>query len=112
MANFAAPSAGCLWQGIGGRVRGLDGNEVAAGTFNVLVFDSTNTFSVTVPVGSNTQYGSLSGWEVKVGDQLSTATYFVTLFTATNAQASERIQVTFPSNCNQNLAFLDLARVR
>ncbi|MFN8374858.1 MAG: hypothetical protein U0694_18505 [Anaerolineae bacterium] len=112
MANFAAPSAGCLWQGIGGRVRGLDGNEVAAGSFNVLVFDATNTFSQTVPVGSNTQYGSISGWEVRVGDQISPSTYFVTLYTASNVQVSERIQVTFPSNCNENLAFLDLVRVR
>jgi hypothetical protein len=112
MANFAAPSAGCLWQGIGGRVRGTDGNELAAGTLNVLVYDSTNTFSQQVAIGSNTQYGSISGWEVKVADTINTNTYFVTLYTQSNTQASERIQVTFPSNCNQNLAFLDLQRVR
>ncbi len=112
MPNFAAPSAGCLWQGIGGRVRGLDGNEVAPGTFNVLVIDATNTFNQQVPVGSNTQYGTLSGWEVRVGDQISPSTYFVTLYTQSNVQVSERIQVTFPSNCNENLAFLDFARVR
>jgi hypothetical protein len=112
MRNFAAPSAGCLWQGIGGRVRGLDGNELAAGTLNVVVIDSTNTFSQTVPIGSNTQYGSISGWEVRVADQINTNTYFVTLYTSTNTQVSDRIQVTFPSNCDQNLAFLDLQRMR
>jgi hypothetical protein len=110
--NFAAPSAGCLWQGIGGRVRGLDGNEVAPGTFTVRVVDSTNTFFQTVQVGSNTQYGSLSGWEVRVADQINTNTYFVTLFTQLGTQVSDSIQVTFPSNCDQNLAFLDIVRVR
>lgn len=93
-------------------MRGLDGNELAAGTLNVVVIDSTNTFSQTVPIGSNTQYGSISGWEVRVADQINTGTYFVTLYTSTNTQVSDRIQVTFPSNCDQNLAFLDLQRMR
>ncbi|NWF71131.1 MAG: hypothetical protein HXY40_18770 [Chloroflexi bacterium] len=111
--NFAAPSAGCLWQGIGGRVRGLDGIELPAGSINVVVFNETNTFSRTVPIGSNTQYGSVAGWEVRVGDTISPDTYFVTLFTASsNVQVSERVQVTFPSNCDQNLAYLDFIRAR
>jgi hypothetical protein len=111
-ANFGAPSAGCNWQGIGGRVRGLEGNEVAAGTLNIVVYSADNTFSQTIPVGSNRQYGSLSGWEVRTGDSVSESAYFVTLVTLSGTQASERIQVAFPGTCEANLAYLDLIRVR
>jgi hypothetical protein len=112
MANFANPTAGCNWQGIGGRVRGLDGIELEAGRLNVMVFDVDNTFSQTVPIGRNTNYGVLSGWEVRTGDSANEGAYFVTLLTPSSTQVSERIQVSFPGNCNQNLAYLDFVRVR
>jgi hypothetical protein len=106
--NFAAPAAGCLWQGIGGTVAGFDGNPLSG--FRVHVFGPN--IDQTVESGSNTLYGQGSGWEVPVGNQISVATYFVELQSPQGTVVSPRIQVDFPSDCARNLALVNFYQTR
>jgi hypothetical protein len=105
----ASNSLGCNWQGIGGQVLNNDGT--ARTDMNVVVFDSTNTFSQVVQANSNTLYGT-GGWEVQVDTIINNRLYFVELRTRDNVVVSDRISVQFPSNCTQNLALVRLIRVR
>jgi hypothetical protein len=106
--NFAAPAAGCLWQGVGGTVAGFDGNPLAG--FRVHVFGPQ--VDQTVESGSNTLYGQGSGWEVPVGNQINAQTYFVELQSPQGTIVSPRIQVTFPSDCARNLALVNFYQTR
>lgn len=107
--NFAN-SAGCSWQGIGGKVNGLDGTERAG--LIVAVFSQDGSFNATAITGTNTLYATISGWEVKVADVINANTYFVELRSGGGTPISPRIEVTFPSNCDQNAALVTFTQVR
>jgi hypothetical protein len=106
--NFAAPAAGCLWQGLGGTVSGFDGNPLTG--YRVHVFGPN--IDQTVESGSNTLYGQGSGWEVPVGNQISNQTYFVELQSPQGTVVSSRFQVTFPSDCARNVALVHFYQTR
>lgn len=107
--NFAN-SAGCAWQGIGGKVTGLDGTERAG--LVVAVFSQDGSFNASTITGTNTLYATISGWEVKVADTINANTYFVELRSGGGTPISPQIQVTFPSNCDQNAALINFIQVR
>lgn len=111
VANFANPSAGCSWQGIGGQVRDLNGNEIT-GNFQVRVFNSE--IDRTVAIGTNSLYGPVSGWEVVVDSVVNNKLYFVQLETASQRPTviSPRVEVVFPGTCDQNAAIITFIQTR
>lgn len=105
--NFAN-AAGCAWEGLGGQVFDLNGNPLATG-LQVHVFGSN--IDRYVQVGSNTLYGP-AGWEQPVDTAINTNTYFVELLSAQGTVISDRIQVTFPGDCAQNVAIVNFVQTR
>lgn len=106
--NFAN-SAGCSWQGVGGTVVDLNGNEFGAGLFQVRVF--SDDIEITTLVGSNSLYGA-SGWEITVDSIINSDIYFVRLETNTGTPVSPDIFIQFPSNCTENAAIVNFAQIR
>lgn len=107
--NFAN-AAGCNWQGVGGQVVGLDGTQYSRGNLQVRVFN--DVFDRTAPVGSNSLYGEISGYEVQVGNQIDTTAYFVQLETINGTAVSDRIQVRFRASCAGNVATVNFIQQR
>jgi hypothetical protein len=106
--NFAN-TLGCAWQGIGGQVFDLNGIEFNA-NFQVRVFN--NTMDQVIPVGSNSFYGPISGWEVQVANTVNNDVYFVQLETVQGTDIAPRIQVQFTSDCSRNVALVDFQQTR
>jgi hypothetical protein len=104
--NFAN-SAGCAWQGIAGQVFDLNGSPLNG--LRVHVF-GTNVDQFTES-GTNSLYGG-AGWEVATDNKISSASLFVELQSAGGTIVSPRITVSFPSNCDQNLALVYFKQVR
>ncbi|MFW5771972.1 MAG: hypothetical protein ACOCZH_01525 [Phototrophicaceae bacterium] len=104
---------GCAWQGIGGSVLGLDGNELDR-QFRVRVFSQSGDFERVVTTGDNSLYGPLSGWEVTVSNTINDQTYFVRLesLVGDRVALSPDVQVTFPQDCNANAAIVRFIQVR
>ncbi len=104
--NFAN-SAGCSWQGIGGQVSDMGG--VAINGIRVHVYGAgIDTYSTS---GSNSLYGP-SGWEVPLANIVTTSVYFVELQSQGGTIISETVQVSFPGNCQQNLALVNFQQTR
>jgi hypothetical protein len=101
---------GCAWQGIGGTVVDLNGTHFTS-QLQIHVFDGAG-LDVVRPVGSNSLYGGPSGWEVKVADTINNGIYFVQLESTIGVQASQRLQIQFPSDCLQNVALLHFVQTR
>jgi hypothetical protein len=106
--NFAVPAAGCLWQGLGGTVVDFAGQPLSG--YIIHVFGPG--VDATTPTGSNSLYGQGSGWEIAVGNQINTNTYFVELQTSQGTIVSPRVQVQFPSDCARNLALVNFFQTR
>lgn len=100
---------GCAWQGIGGSVLGLDG-QPAPQQYQIRVFN--DTFEATALTGQNSFYDPTSGWEVRVADTINAATYRVRLETLIGTPISDEVQVTFPQDCNQNVAVIRFIQVQ
>ncbi len=107
--NFAN-SAGCAWQGVGGQVFNINGDEYSQGGLQVHVYN--NEFESTIRIGSNSLYGPISGWEVAVAQQINQNFYYVQLETLTGTVVSDRIEVNFPGDCDQNVALVRFIQVR
>ncbi len=107
--NFAN-SAGCAWQGIGGQVFNISGEEYTQGGLQVHVYN--NQFENTVRIGTNSLYGPISGWEVPVAQQITQDFYYVQLETLTGTVVSDRIEINFPGDCEQNVALVRFIQVR
>jgi len=105
-SNFAN-GAGCLWQGIGGQVFDTS-NDPLTGVSVHVFGPGVDTFVV---AGSNTLYG-LSGFEVRVGNTTSLATFIVELQTSAGTVISDQVQVSFPATCQQNLALVNFRQTR
>jgi hypothetical protein len=106
-------TSGCNWQGMGGQIVQLTGQEFP-NQLRVHVFNGDQTFDRFVTTGSNSLYGQLSGWEMKIEDFISTNFYFVQLELNNEAhtQISPRYQVDFPADCNRNLAIVNFIATR
>jgi hypothetical protein len=103
-------SQGCAWQGIGGQVFDENGIELnSTSGLQVHVFGSG--IDARAQVGTNSFYG-VSGWEQAVDTKINANTYFVELLSAQGTAISDRIQVSFPSNCEQNAALVRFYRTR
>ncbi len=98
---------GCAFQGIGGQVQDLNGdplNGIQIYVFGPGVDRRTES-------GFNTAYGP-GGWEIPTGSQINGSTYFVELRSELGTVISPRIEVTFPSNCDQNVALVYFQQAR
>ena len=108
----AANTAGCAWQGIGGQVIGLDGLEFV-GDLQVRLFDASGQINVVRPIGSNSFYGQVSGFEVSTGrNQIDNGLYFVQLETRLNTVVAPRIEVRFTGDCAANVALVNFIQQR
>lgn len=105
--NFAN-TAGCAWQGLGGQV--FDINDTAVNGMQIHVF-GPNVGDRFVTSGSNSLYGA-GGWEQPVDNKINGGTYYVELLSPAGTAISPRIQVTFPTDCAQNLALVNFVQVR
>lgn len=104
--NFAN-AAGCAWQGLGGQVFDLAGAPINGLRVHIFGGDIDRR----VESGSNSLYG-LGGWEMPVDNKINPNTYYVELESQAGTVISPRITVTFPSDCNQNLALVNFVQVR
>ncbi len=101
--------AGCAWQGVAGRVVDINGVSVTQ-QYRVRAF--ATGFERITTTGSNSFYDPTSGWEIQVANQINAQTYFVRLETLAGTPISPDIQVTFPQDCNQNVAIITFSQVR
>lgn len=104
--NFAN-TAGCAWQGLGGQVFDLNTQPLSGYIIHVFGGDIDRF----VRSGDNTNYG-VAGWEQQVSNAISGNTYYVELQSPQGTVVSERVQVSFPSNCDQNLALVNFIQTR
>ena len=108
-ANFAN-SLGCDWQGVGGQVLDLAGQELSAETAAGLrVHVIGDTVDTTVRVGTNSFYGARTGWEVQTSTSLVAELLYVRLELADGTPQSNDAQVTFPADCEGNAAIVVFA---
>lgn len=105
--NFAN-TAGCAWQGIGGQVFDLNGAALTGLKIHVYGGDSIDVFTTS---GDNSLYGP-AGWEQPVDNKINNRTYYVELQTSEGTIVSEAVQVTFPSDCQKNLALVNFVQTR
>jgi hypothetical protein len=103
---------GCAWQGIGGQVFDINNIEVLQGQYQIRVFDANFTTDIVRAVGTNSQYGGPSGWEVQTGAGISNASYFVRLETTFGTPISENVVVQFPNDCAQAVAIVKFIQLR
>lgn len=110
--NFAN-SAQCAWQGIGGQVIGLDGQPfLGNNNLQVRAFNANGTIERITRVGSNSLYGSASGWEIALDNRISNALFFVQLETILGTAISPRIELFFPGDCGRNVAIVNFVQRR
>ncbi|MFW5748406.1 MAG: hypothetical protein ACOCYT_02200 [Chloroflexota bacterium] len=101
--------AGCAWQSVAGSVMQMNGQPVTQ-QFRVRVFnDSIEQITLT---GTNSFYDGATGWEAQVSNVINAQTYFVRLETLAGTPISENIPVTFPQDCNANVAIVRFIQVR
>jgi hypothetical protein len=63
--------------------------------------------------GANSRYGENGGFEIRVDTRPNRRTYFVELRTTANGvPISPLIEVTFPSDCDRNVALLYFRQTR
>jgi len=112
-ANFSANtvnSLGCAWQGIGGQVLGEAGElsaEQIAGLSVRVISDASDSRT---RVGSNSQYGATTGWEITLDSFPTAMLVYVRLESADGVAQSPDAQVRFTGECAANLARLDFAQ--
>lgn len=103
-------TAGCSWQGIGGQVLGINDQPYTT-QLRVQVTGPGQSDLQPVSTGTNQFYGR-SGFEVKVADAVTAATYTVTLQSPAGTVVAPPVRVTFPATCDQNTAILTFKQVR
>jgi len=112
-ADFSANTVNtlsCAWQGIGGRVMGEAGElsaEQAAGLFVRVISDAVETRA---RIGSNSQYGATTGWEITLDSRPEAMLVYVRLESEAGAAQSPDALVRFNGDCTANLARLDFAK--
>jgi hypothetical protein len=101
--------AGCAWQSIAGTVIGMDGLPTAQ-RYVVRVFN--NNVNYAVQTGTNSFYDPVAGWEIQVSNIINADTYFVRLESLGGLVISADMQVSFPQDCNANVAFMTFRQLR
>ena len=101
---------GCAFQAIAGQVLndrgvGLDGIRVA------VIETGTQSDPRSSVSGNAGTYGQ-GGYEVVVDSQINGRTYVIQLQTQSGTELSEPYTVTFPSNCDQNVALIYWTQTR
>jgi len=105
----AANSAGCAWQGMGGAVYGLDGQEVTT-TYQIHVIgDGVDRIERT---GTNSFYGQRSGWEIVFDTRPSAQTYTIWIETTLGVPLSDEFVATYSGDCEHNLATVYFVQIR
>jgi hypothetical protein len=105
--NFAN-TAGCAWQGLGGQVFDINNNAVNGMQIHIFGPNVGDRFVIS---GSNSLYGA-GGWEQPVDNKINGNTYYIELLSPAGTPISERIEVTFPTDCTKNLALVNFIQVR
>lgn len=99
--------AGCEWQGLGGTTVNERGEPITG--IQVHISGATLNERTTLS-GSNPAYGP-AGWEMPVGEAPAGNTYTVTLWSG-EIQVSPAVTVTFPGDCQHNLALVNFVLTR
>jgi hypothetical protein len=99
---------GCAFQAIAGQVlndqgSGLDGVQV--------VVSEPGGAERQALSGTASTYGP-GGYEIPVDDQINGRTYVVQLRTTAGTELSQPYPITFPSNCDQNIALIYWSQTR
>lgn len=102
-------TAGCAWQGVGGSVLDLNGAEIAS-QYQVRVLG--NGLDRSVLTGTNSAYGTVSGWEIALNNTIAPQTVFVRLETIAGTQVSREVQVDFVGACEANAAIIRFQQTR
>lgn len=114
--NNIANNNGCNWQAIGGQVLAVGGSQPFRGVnLQVRAFNQATgsaSFDAAVPIGFNSFYGQVSGWEIQVGNRPTTDLFFVQLESPNGTQISPLYQVQFPGTCEGNVAILNFIQQR
>lgn len=100
-------TAACQFQAVGGQVLGLSD----AGLDGIQVFVFGAGIDRVTTSGFNTAYGP-GGWEIPVDTTINNNTYSVELRTSIGTAISDRIEITFPSNCDENIAIVQFEQTR
>lgn len=103
--------SGCAWQSVAGFVLGLNGGSTPE-RYRIHVYNQASTFSIRVETGSNSFYDPTSGWEVKVSDFITSESYLVQLESLGGTPISAPVSVTFPQDCNANVAVVRFIQTR
>lgn len=101
----------CAYQGIGGQVLDLQSVGINDGLKVVVVDESGRELSS--ESGDASSYGARGGFEVGVDTKPNRRSYFVEVRTIqTSTALSPLIEVTFPSDCDRNVALLYFEQTR
>lgn len=98
----------CAFQGIAGQVLSLTGGGLDGIQVYAMEPGGTERFTTS---GFATTYGA-GGYEIPVDTQINGKTYIVELRTTAGTAISEPVQVSFPSNCDQNVALIYWVQTR
>ncbi len=107
-SNFVNPGAGCNFMGIGGQVYDMNNQPLPGIQISVT---SDTGFNQTTISGSNTTMGQ-SGWLIQVDTKVSPITYIVELKSPQGVSLSNKVRVSFPGTCEQNLALINFKQGR
>ncbi|MEO8397154.1 MAG: toll/interleukin-1 receptor domain-containing protein [Chloroflexota bacterium] len=99
--NFANKDE-CNWQGIGGQVFALKGSPLLNMRVRVVGDGGTEKFAIS---GSNILYGE-AGWEIPLNSYLTNNSYLIELYSQEGTRTSPQFTLTFPSDCDSNLAIV------
>ncbi len=110
-SNFAN-TAGCQWQGFGGAVFDLSGQPFPGLRIHVYGNNAGASTDLYTASGTNSLYAQGSGWELAVGNAISTNTYYVELQSQEGTAISPAVPVTFPGSCQGNVAVINFEQTR
>jgi hypothetical protein len=98
----------CDFQGIGGLVIGVQQDRLTTATGITAFVSGVTGFSQSIPIDTD----PLWGWLVPVDNKTNSLTYTVELRNAFNEPISPQVRVTFPNDCNRNLALINFTQQR
>lgn len=100
---------GCAYQSVGGQVLNIN-DQPFSNTLSAHVYSASRDYG-RVQTGTNSFFGQ-SGFEVPLETAPTAGTYFVELETLAGTVVSSPIQVTFPGNCEGNVAQVTFKLIR
>lgn len=105
MANFAHPTTGCGWSGVGGQVFAADGVPLA-GLFVIGGDDSGQRWAA--QTGLSPAYGP-GGYEIQLSDQATDTTgfFWIQVLDEAGQPVSDRIYFDIFQDCERNLVLIN-----